>query len=112
MSTRYDDAYIIKDINGNDIVVPRAFFRYKEIDDNIIHIAKDNESLWEIATQYYSDVLQNPSLHYWIIADYQPEPILDPTQTMVQGRTIYVPSIRTIETLINNPDRDPEYERF
>jgi hypothetical protein len=108
---RYDLCWEVKE--GNKfITLDRSPWNFQKFEDTTIHICKGGEMIWEIAAQYYKDIFERPSMWYWIIADFQPSPILDATLAMQQGQKVYIPSERVIRLFILDPDRNPEFENW
>jgi hypothetical protein len=52
--------------------------------------------------------MQRPSGLWWIIADFQPDPIHDPTVRLTPGRTLYIPSLRTVQEEVFSDKRRKE----
>lgn len=72
--------------------------------DDIIHSVTTGDTLFTLAMKYYKR-LQRPEQYYWVIADYQPIPILDPIAPLVVGKKLMIPSVRTLQEIILNEDR-------
>jgi hypothetical protein len=72
-------------------------FRYQERDDNLTYTARRGDRLEHIATVFYRD----PQL-FWVLADFQPNPILNPLLPLEPGRVIYGPSVEVLEREILN----------
>lgn len=81
-------------------------FRYREYSDTRIHQTVENETLDQIAERYYGD---DGWKWWWVIAQFQPNPIVDPTVAFDAGVTIYVPSMKIISQVIMNPSRRKEF---
>lgn len=73
----------------------REPFRFRALPDNRHHIVKEGETLFSLAGHYFAP-LPRPAGLWWIIADFQPEPIHDPTLTLDVGRVLVIPSHRTV----------------
>lgn len=87
----------------------RIPFRYKERTDNILHQVAQGDSLFTLAGRYFRQ-LQRPAGLWWIIADYQPTPIHDPTIALSPGSVLVIPSMRTLLEEIFNANRFDEVE--
>lgn len=98
--------------NGTKRKLPRGFFRFMNLSDTLLHTCKEGETLWTLASRYYANNFVFPALMYWVIGDFQPEPILDPTTAFTAGQVVYVPSIKTINLYILSPTREPEFETW
>lgn len=77
----------------------REPYRYAELGDTIKHVVHEGHTLFNLAGFYYSRVERAAGL-WWIIADFQPVPLLDPTVQLQPGQLLYVPSMRTVITEI------------
>jgi nucleoid-associated protein YgaU len=99
-------------LKGRVELLPRGFFGFQKFSDTVEHIALSGDTLWQIAAKYYSGQYSRAALMYWVIADFQPEPITDPTLVILAGTKIYVPSIKVIEMYIFSPSRAPEFETW
>jgi hypothetical protein len=99
INSRYQFCTGLADSSGRLFLSEREPFRFQELDDNIQHQVTGGESLWALAAKYYGD-LPDPDQLWWIIADFQPDPILDPTIALLAGQTLLIPSVRTVRELI------------
>lgn len=81
-------------------------FRFRPFRDNRIHVVKDGDSLFTLAYKFFRP-LPRPSGLWWIIADFQPDPIHDPTLRLAKGTPLVIPSVRTvIEEVFSEKRRD------
>lgn len=69
----------------------RKRFSFRALRDNVQHTVQGGDTLFTLAGKYLRD-----STLWWVIADFQPSPILDPTVDLEVGRTIFIPSYRTL----------------
>jgi Tfp pilus assembly protein FimV len=60
-----------------------------------VHIVKEGETIWSIAGQHFRPH-PRPAGLWWSIADFQPNPIHDPTIRLVPGSVLILPSLRTV----------------
>ena len=81
--------------------------------DHVVRAPSDNPSGKEgyamlvdftLAGQFYATLPRGAGF-WWVIADFQPEPVHDPTIAIPPGTTVVVPSIRTLQHLILNEAR-------
>lgn len=77
-------------------VTSRVPFRFRELSDTSQHIVSRGESLYTLAAKYYS-ALPRPAGLWWVIADFQPQPIHDPTLIIPEGTLLFIPSLRTVQ---------------
>lgn len=99
-------------VNGNLEKLPRARFRYRQFYDTVKHVCQDGDTLWGVAAQYYGEDFPRAGLLYWIIGDFQPVPVVDPTVVMQAGNVLYVPSVRVVKLYLEDPAREPDYEAW
>lgn len=104
--SRYLFCQGLQDTEGRLYLSERVPFRYVDRDDNIFHVAAAGETLFTLAAQTYSP-LPSPAQFFWAIADYQKQPILDASLKLAVGRTIVIPSRRTLlEEILSESRRD------
>lgn len=89
----------LKDDAGRAYLTDRPVYGYRDLPDNIPHEVKEGDTLWGLAARYFAGV-DGAALLYWAIADFQPEPISDPTLALVPGEVVIVPSVATLLTRI------------
>lgn len=94
------------DDDGNLLLSDPEPFRFKVFDDNRFHVVKDGDSLFSLAAKYFRGV-SRPAGLWWVIADFQPEPIHDPTVKLESGKVVVIPSLRTVfEEVFSEQRRD------
>jgi hypothetical protein len=87
----------IRDATGALVLSAPQPFRFVEREDNIEHVVAEGDSLFTLAGRFYERIDPERACGlWWIIADFQPEPIFDPTCRLEVGSTIYAPSVRTV----------------
>jgi len=89
---------------GVRLLTDRIPFEYRDLEDNVHHIVGEGDTLHSLAAQFF-EPLPRPAGLWWVIADFQPEPIHDPTIKLTVGTTIIIPSVRTIEEVVFNEKR-------
>ncbi len=82
----------------------RQRYTFRNLPDNITHRVQYGDSLWTLAARYFQGV-ERPAGLWWVIADFQPEPVFDATIRLTPGSLIVVPSLRTVLERILNEDR-------
>lgn len=100
--------------NGYNVLMltDRIPYRYRQIEDTIVHKVIGGETIYQIAGYYYKGAFTRPAGLWWIIADFQPDPIFDPTIALKDGSLLYIPSIRTVNEFILNESRRLEYDEY
>jgi hypothetical protein len=102
--SRYQYCVAALDPSGDLLLSDPEPFGYVALADNVIHTAETGDRWWFLAHRYFQP-LARPSGLWWILCDFQPTPVLDPTLTIPPGTTIYIPSIRTVQEQIFNSSR-------
>lgn len=74
----------------------REPFRFRELPDNRLHRVQQGDTLFTLAARYFG-TMPRPAGLWWVIADFQPQPITDPTVRLRPGALIAIPSIRTVQ---------------
>ena len=85
----------------------REPFRFQDFADNEVYQVLEGDTLWNLAADRYEG-FERPSRFFWVIADFQPDPILDPTLKLAVGSILFIPSKRTLEEEIFNQRRQAE----
>lgn len=88
----------------------RQPFLYRNLADTRRHIVRKGDTLWTLAARYLRGI-ERPAGLWWVIADFQPDPIHDPTIDLTEGRVLHIPSVRTVLELIFSENRRLEPER-
>lgn len=66
-------------------------------DGAIPHICTGNENLLDISLAYFRGLYQDPVSKWWIIAQAQDDPVVDPLVPLKKGTILMIPSISFIE---------------
>ncbi len=73
----------------------REPYYFRELADNREHTVGEGDTLFSLAARYLAPIPRAAGL-YWVIADFQPDPIGDPTLHLPLGSRIVIPSVRTV----------------
>lgn len=82
----------------------RVRFLYLPLPDNIQHVVSEGDTLWNLASRFYLPI-ERPAGLWWVIADFQPDPIHDPTVRLETGGLVIIPSLRTVTEQIFSASR-------
>jgi hypothetical protein len=93
--SRYTFCEAVLDDDGRLFLTERQPYRFRALTDNRQHVVKEADTLFSLAGHYFAP-LPRPAGLWWIIADFQIDPIHDPTLVLESGRIIVVPSLRTV----------------
>jgi len=95
--SRYKHATIIRRDDNVLYLSLRPRISYFGGYDEILHKVLLGDTLHNIASRYYNAFPDAADL-WWIIADFQPEPINDPTVRLEPGSWIVVPAPDTVQS--------------
>jgi hypothetical protein len=90
-NSRLQFAEGVVDADGCTLLTAVNPYRYRDLDDNEPYPVKDGDTLQRIAWEKYGDATL-----YFVIADFQPEPIHDPTLVLEAGTVLILPSYQTV----------------
>ena len=89
----------LRDGRGRLYLSEREPYRFFPHPDNREHVVAAGDTLFAIAGSAFAP-LPRACGFWWVLADYQPDPILDPTLELELGRSIVVPSLRVLTDVI------------
>lgn len=89
---------------GHLILTDPEPYRFRPFRDNRTHPVSEGDTLFSLAARFFRGI-PRPSGLYWIIMDFQPDPIHDPTLKLKKGSTLIIPSVRTVEEEILSESR-------
>lgn len=96
----------LKDTSGRLYLSARVPFRYVDRADNIFRVVGAGDTLFTLASETYAP-LPSAAQFYWVIADFQKQPIIDASIKLVEGQTIVIPSRRMLlEEILSEGRRD------
>ena len=88
----------------------RVPFGFRDYADNRMHTVHARDTLMRLASVYFAPLGELPLISaanlFWVIADFQPVPIHDPTVRLVPGEKLVIPSVRTVIENVIQPPRD------
>lgn len=82
----------------------REPYRFREHTDTRVHVVAQGDTLASLAGRYFAP-LPRACGFWWVLADFQPDPIVDPTLELDLGRSIFVPSLRVLTDVILSEQR-------
>lgn len=82
----------------------REPYGFAQHPDTRVHIVVQGDSLFELAGRYFAP-LPRACGFWWVIADFQPEPIVDPTIRLEPSRELLIPSLRVLTDVILSEQR-------
>ncbi len=80
-------------------LIDRIPFRFREFPDNKRYSVQQGDTLFHLAAKNFKPIVRPAGL-WWILADFQPVPIHDPTIQLLPGRVLIIPSVRTVNESI------------
>ena len=99
VGSRYAASLGVLDADGRRFLTEREPFRFREYEDTRKHVVVQGDSLFTVAGRYFAP-LPRACGFWWAIADFQPDPVFDPTLELELGRRLYVPSVRVLTDVI------------
>lgn len=106
VDSRYRKVGILQDNNDILQTVAREPYRFRPRADNGLHQVVVGDTLENLAARFYVGK-RFPGLLYWVIGDYQPDPILDPSESLAPGRLLVIPSPEFVSTDILGTTEPP-----
>lgn len=102
--SRYRYCTGFEDSDGNQYLDEREPFRFRDESDNRFHVAREGDTWWGLAWRYFKS-FKRPSLLWWLLCEYQPEPVVDPTIKIEPGREVVIPSERVVRNHVFSRER-------
>lgn len=98
--SRFSRCTPAQDRQGRRFMTDRAPYRYRAHGDNRVHVVAQGDTLPALAAAYFAP-LDRACGFWWVIADFQPEPIVDPVWPLYQQRVqVVIPSVRVLTDII------------
>jgi nucleoid-associated protein YgaU len=87
---------------GNDELFfgTRKPIQFVDSPDNTFHIVQGGDTLENIASRFFRG-FPEPATLYWVIAEFQPIPIIDPTLRLQPNQMLIIPSPALVSNLLN-----------
>ncbi len=99
VGSRYGFALGVRAADGVLALTDREPYRYRAHADNRTHLVVQGDTIWDLAGRYFAP-LPRACGYWWAIADFQPDPIVDPTLVIESGRRLFIPSLRVLTDVI------------
>jgi hypothetical protein len=93
--SRFTFCSALLDADQRLFLTEREPYRFRSLEDNRQHVVVAGDTLFNLAGRYFTPV-PRPAGLWWVIADFQPDPIHDPTLALDVGRALVVPAVRTV----------------
>ena len=90
--------------DGVTYIDEREPFRYRDEKDNRFHRAKEGDSWWGLSHSYFQGV-PRPSGLWWLLCEYQPTPVIDPTIIIPSNTLVIIPSARVLRMYVFSQQR-------
>jgi hypothetical protein len=97
--SRYMFCSALSDSLSQRFLTEREPFTYQTFADSRTHIVAEGQSLFTLAGYYFAPLPRACGL-WWVIADFQPVAIYDPTLLLDVGRLLIIPSLRVVTDVI------------
>ena len=97
--SRYTFCSGIRDAAEVLYLTEREPYRFDEHKDTRVHTVVQGDTLWNLAGRYFAP-LPRACGFWWVIADFQPDPIVDPTLELAAGRRLFIPSLRVLTDVV------------
>jgi len=107
VGSRYSFCEALTDELDRMYLTDREPYGFVAHPDNREHTVVLGDTLFSVAGQYFAP-LPRACGYWWAIADFQPEPIVDPTLDLTVGSSLTIPSTRVLTDVIL---RDPRGAR-
>jgi len=102
--SRYQYCWELFDEAGVPYLTEPEPFAYRDERDNRVHTVAEGETLWGLAHFAFAGY-PRPCGLWWVIGQYQPTPIVDPTVALAAGSQLFIPSERVVRLMLFNPAR-------
>lgn len=90
--SRYRFSEVMQDSDGVAYLSDREPFGYRDRPDNIPHVVQHGDTLEDLAKFYYWNLNEDADQLWWVIADFQPDPIINPFRPLTAGKLLILPA--------------------
>jgi hypothetical protein len=97
--SRYTFCSGVRDANEVLQLSEREPYRFVEHKDTRVHTVVQGDTLFDLAGRCFAP-LPRACGYWWVIADFQPDPIIDPTLELTLGRRLFIPSLRVLTDVV------------
>jgi hypothetical protein len=94
----------IRDEAGRLFLTEREPYGFHEHSDTRVHVVAQGDTLFTLAGRYFAP-LPRACGFWWVIADFQEPPVVDPTLELELGRRLFIPSLRVVTDVILSEQR-------
>lgn len=102
--SRYAYCLQLEDAAGIKYLDEREPFAFREETDNRYYRTVDGDTWYGMAHTFFDGIPRACGL-WWVLCDFQPERVIDPTLRIEPNTLIVVPSIRLIRTKLFTNDQ-------
>lgn len=102
--SRFSFCLGLRDGDGRQFLTEREPYGFVAHADNHSHIVAQGDTLFHLAGRYFTP-LPRACGYWWVIADYQEPPIVDPTLRLEPGTKLFIPSLRVLTDVILSEER-------
>ncbi|HEU4408373.1 MAG TPA: hypothetical protein VFS43_24125 [Polyangiaceae bacterium] len=106
--SRYAFCRAVRDAQSRLVLTPPEPYRYRPLPDTRLHLVAEGDSLFSLAGRYFAP-LPRACGFWWALADFQADPMFDPTLALEVGRTLHIPSLRVLTDVILGEARRREF---
>jgi len=99
VGSRHSFSLGVRDADDVLHLTAREPYRFRAHTDNRVHVVVQGDTLWDLSGRYFAP-LPRACGFWWAIADYQPDPVVDPTLELEPGRRLFIPSLRVLTDVI------------
>ena len=90
----------IERVDGVRRLTERVLVRFVSRSDSTEYVASDGDTWWHLAHAAYEGLTDRPAGLWWVLADFQPVPVVDPTLKIEAGTVLQIPSWDFIQDVV------------